>query len=67
MEINKDIRELTGADQTTITGGDYVEASLGLISGLAFGAGVLVSTPVSAPLLGVAFAAGAAFLIWDHF
>jgi hypothetical protein len=68
MEIKcKDIHELSGADQTMITAGDYVESSFGLISGLAFGAGVLVATPVSGPLLGAAVIAGAAFLLWDSF
>ncbi|PYS54137.1 MAG: hypothetical protein DMG13_09335 [Acidobacteria bacterium] len=66
MEMKcKDIRELSGADQTTIAGGDYVESSLGLISGLAFGAGILVAAPVSAPLVGAALVAGAVFLICD--
>ena len=63
MEIkSKDIRELSGPDQTMITGGDYVESSLGLIAGLALGAGLLVATPVSAPLLGAAFVVGAFLL-----
>ncbi|PYS00748.1 MAG: hypothetical protein DMG12_16955 [Acidobacteria bacterium] len=64
MEMKcKDIRELSGADQTMTTGGGYVESSLGLVSGLAIGAGVLAS----APLLGAAVVVGAAFLLYDSF
>jgi hypothetical protein len=65
MTIQANIRELSIEEGFMIGGGDYVETTLGLVYGLSFGAGVLVGTPVSAPVLGAALAIGAGLLLFE--
>ena len=53
------IEDLNASQQVTTTGGAYPEVPLGIMYGLAIGAGVLAS----AGLLGPAFVAGGALLL----
>ena len=59
------IEELTEAATLEISGGDYVETTLGLVYGLAFGAGLLVASPLEVPLLAAAMGAGAVYELYS--
>jgi hypothetical protein len=60
------LQDLTQSQQLAVTGGDYVEETLGLMYGIAFGAGVVLTTSAASPfLLGGAIAVGGALLLYE--